>query len=118
MLKQILMKSTYKKIVFFWITLAFYMPSFAQTDTLCNPNEKIKIYGELYFNYGSSVNAYSAYNRSTIIAGQPLASTQNMLSQSFQAGFGVYSPWYLPPQPPILIATQGDFKDRINAPAH
>ena len=85
----------------------------AQTDTLCNPNENKKIFGELYFNYGSATNVYSQFNRSTFIVGQPLVSPRNMLSQANQAGFGVYSPWYLPPQPPILIATQGDFKDRI-----
>jgi len=85
----------------------------AQTDTLCNPNENKKIFGELYFNYGSATNVYSQFNRSTFIVGQPLVSPENMLSQENQAGFGVYSPWYLPPQPPILIATQGDFKDRI-----
>jgi Concanavalin A-like lectin/glucanases superfamily len=85
----------------------------AQSDTLCNPNENKKIFGELYFNYGSANNVYSQFNRSTFIVGQPLVSPQNMLSQNAQAGFGVYSPWYLPPQPPILVATQGDFKDRI-----
>ncbi|MBC7409655.1 MAG: LamG domain-containing protein, partial [Arcicella sp.] len=83
----------------------------AQTDTLCNPNEKI--FGELYFNYGSVVNAYSAFNRSNFTMGQPLVSVQSMLSQTFQSGFGVYSAFLLPPQPPILLATQGDFKDRI-----
>jgi hypothetical protein len=85
----------------------------AQTDTLCNPNENRKIFGELYFNYGSVTNSYSAFNRSNVTMGQPLASRQNMLSQSFQGGFGIYSAFLLPPQPPILLATQGDFKDRI-----
>ena len=85
----------------------------AQTDTLCNPNENVKIFGELYFNYGSSTNAFSQFNRSTFVVGQPLVSPQSMLSQEYQGGLGVYSPWYLPPQPPILLATQGDFKDRI-----
>lgn len=96
-----------------WLMLFGWQKSFAQADTLCDPNENKKIFGELYFNYGSGTNVYSAFNRSTLIVGQPLATRQNMLSQSFQAGFGVYSPWFLPPQPPILIATQGDFKDRI-----
>ncbi|MFY7911211.1 MAG: LamG-like jellyroll fold domain-containing protein, partial [Emticicia sp.] len=85
----------------------------AQTDTLCDPNENKKIFGELYFNYGSVTNAFSEFNRSTFVVGQPLASPRNMLSQQNQAGFGIYSPWFLPPQPPILIASQGDFKDRI-----
>jgi hypothetical protein len=106
------MKNIYKKLVIFWITLTFYLPSFAQ-DILCNPNENNKIFGELYFNYGSVTNAYSAYNRSNMSIGQPLVSPQNTISQKNQAGFGVYSPWYLPPQPPQLVATQGDFKDRI-----
>jgi len=70
---------------------------FSQKDTLCDPNETKKIFGELYFNYGSVTNAYSAYNRSGFVVGQPLVSTQNMLSQAYQAGLGVYSSWYLPP---------------------
>ena len=85
----------------------------AQSDTLCNPNENLKIFGELYFNYGSVTNSYSQFNRATYVVGQPLVSKQAMLSQDNQGGFGVYSPWYLPPQPPVLVATQGDFKDRI-----
>lgn len=85
----------------------------AQTDTLCNPNENRKIFGELNFNYGSATNSYSQFNRSTFVVGQPIVSPQNMLSLGFQAGFGIYSAWALPPQPPILVATQGDFKDRI-----
>ncbi|MES2516678.1 MAG: LamG domain-containing protein [Bacteroidota bacterium] len=85
----------------------------AQTDTLCNPNENKKLFGELYFNYGSVVNAYTAFNRSNFTMGQPLVSVESMLSQTNQSGFGVYSPFLLPPQPPILLATQGDFKDRI-----
>ena len=96
-----------------WLLLFGWQNTFAQSDTLCDPNENKKIFGELYFNYGSVTNAYSAFNRSTFVMGQPLASPRNMLSQGYQAGFGVYSPWYLPPQPPILGASQGDFKDRI-----
>ncbi len=85
----------------------------AQTDTLCDPNENKKIFGELYFNYGTGTNVYSSLNRSTMLAGQPLVTTSNMLSQKNQGAFGLYSAWLLPPQPPILLATQGDFKDRI-----
>lgn len=96
-----------------WLMLFGWQKTFAQADTLCDPNENKKIFGELYFTYGSATNVYSAFNRSTFVVGQPLVSPQNMLSQTSQGGFGVYSPWYLPPQPPILIASQGDFKDRI-----
>lgn len=85
----------------------------AQTDTLCNPNENKKLFSELYFNYGSASNVYSSSNRSTFILGQPLLSTKTMLSQENQAGFGVYSAFLMPPLPPLLVATQGDFKDRV-----
>lgn len=85
----------------------------AQTDTLCNPNENKKLFSELYLNYGSASNVYSSSNRSTFILGQPLLSTKTMLSQANQAGFGVYSAFLMPPLPPLLVATQGDFKDRV-----
>jgi hypothetical protein len=107
------MEKRIKYVLWFWLILFSCQKVNAQTDTLCNPNENIKIFGELYFNYGSVTNAYSAYNRSNMAIGQPLVSPQSMISQKNQAGFGVYSPWYLPPQPPQLVATQGDFKDRI-----
>ncbi|MEA5461209.1 LamG domain-containing protein [Arcicella sp. LKC2W] len=96
-----------------WLMLFGGQKIFAQTDTLCNPNEKTKIFGELYFNYGSATNSYTSFNRSTFVVGQPLASKRNMQSTTYQLGFGAYSPWYLPPQPPILVATQGEFKDRV-----
>ena len=95
------------------VLLLTFWSGYAQTDTLCNPNENTKIFGELYFNYGSVVNSYSAFNRSNFTMGQPLVSVQSMLSQSNQSGFGVYSSFLLPPQPPVLLATQGEFKDRI-----
>ncbi len=96
-----------------WLMLFGRLQTFAQTDTLCNPNENKKIFGELYFNYGSATNVYSQFNRSTFAVGQANVTPRSMLSQGNQGGLGVYSAWYLPPQPPILIATQGDFKDRI-----
>ena len=85
----------------------------AQTDTLCNPDENKKIFSELYFNYGSATNTYSSSNRSTFVMGQSLLSTKTMLTQSNQSEFGVYSSFLMPPLPPTLVATQGDFKDRV-----
>ncbi|PWK22354.1 concanavalin A-like lectin/glucanase superfamily protein [Arcicella aurantiaca] len=105
-----------KKILYLllgWLMLFGGQRIFAQTDTLCNPNEKTKIFGELYFNYGSATNSYTSFNRSTFSVGQSLVSSENMQSTIYQLGFGAYSPWFLPPQPPVLIATQGEFKDRV-----
>ena len=107
------MKNMYKKIIIFWIALAFYSPSFAQTDTLCNPNEIKKFFGETFLNYGSVTNGYSTYNRSDFTVGQPLISPTVSQSQKFQVGFGQWISWLLPPQPPTLKCSQGDFKDRI-----
>ena len=96
-----------------WLLLLNGQGAFAQADTLCNPNENQKLFSEVYFNYGSATNSFSAFNRFTYVVGQSVVSPQNMQSEGFQGGVGNYSPWYLPPQPPILIASQGDFKDRI-----
>lgn len=107
------MKKRIQFILWVWFIVFSFQKTIAQTDTLCDPNENIKIFGDLYFNYGSITNSYSAFNRSNMVIGQPLVSPQNMISQQIQAGFGMYSPWYLPPQPPQLLASQGNFKDRI-----
>ncbi len=87
----------------------------AQTDTLCNPNEAKKIFGDLYFNYGSVNNSFSNLNRTSLTVGQPLTTPLNkiMQSQNFQVGLGIWMPWLLQPAPPAVSATQGDFKDRI-----
>jgi Concanavalin A-like lectin/glucanases superfamily/Bacterial Ig-like domain len=96
-----------------WLLLFNGQGALAQADTLCNPNENQKLFSEVYFNYGSATNVFSAFNRFTYVVGQSVVSPQNMLSQGFQGGVGNYSAWFLPPQPPILTASQGDFKDRI-----
>ena len=85
----------------------------AQTDTLCNPNDYKKIFGEAYLIYGGVTNSYSPYNRSDFSLGQGAVTVSNLISQNFQVGLGLWSPWLLPPQPPTLFASQGDFKDRI-----
>lgn len=95
------------------VLLLTYWSGYAQTDTLCNPNENKKIFGEAYLTYGGVANAFSSFNRSDFTVGQAVVTVTTMLSQTFQAGFGQWSPWLLPPQPPALLASQGDFKDRI-----
>ncbi len=85
----------------------------AQTDTLCNPNEIKKIFGTSFLTYGGVTNAFNSYNRSDFTVGQAAVTVQNMLSQNRQTALGQWTPWLLPPQAPFLIASQGDYKDRV-----
>lgn len=95
------------------LLLGIHSSILAQVDTLCNPNENKTIFGEAFLTYGGVSNAFNTFNRSDFTVGQAVVTESNMLSQDFQIGLGQWSPWLLPPQPPNLIASQGDFKDRV-----
>ena len=108
------MKPLYTKwIVGIVLTFLSFFNLQAQTDTLCNPNEIKKIFGTAFLTYGGATNAFNSANRSDFTVGQAAVTAQNMLSQNRQTALGQWTPWLLPPQAPFLIASQGDYKDRI-----
>jgi hypothetical protein len=85
----------------------------AQQDTLCNPSEASKIFGEAFLTYGTFTNAYTVFNRTDVTIGQSLTTTVPVQSVNFQTGLGYWSKYLLPPQAPALLASQGDYKDHI-----
>lgn len=85
---------------------------YAQPETDCDPTEGLPVAtGDVFFNYGSTTNAFSFQNRSDLSIGQPLVG--RALSQRNTSEYGFWARFLLPPQSPRLIATQGDFPDRI-----
>jgi hypothetical protein len=85
---------------------------YAQPETECDPTEGLPVAtGDVFFNYGSTTNAFSFQNRSDLSIGQPLIG--RALSQRNASEYGFWARFLLPPQSPRLIATQGDFPDRI-----
>ncbi|MEL7162671.1 MAG: hypothetical protein AAFN92_18075, partial [Bacteroidota bacterium] len=46
---------------------------YAQSETECDPTEGLPVAtGDVFFNYGSSTNAFSFQNRSDVSIGQPV----------------------------------------------
>ena len=67
--------------------------------------------GTVFFNYGSVANSFSTKNRTTASVGETfVGATYN---QGYFTNTGFYSRFLLPPSPPIVSATEGDLKDRI-----
>jgi hypothetical protein len=84
----------------------------AQQAKDCNPSTGQPVAsGEILFNYGSATNAFSFSNRSDFTIGQPLVGRS--LSQNRITEYGFWARLLLPPQAPRVLATQGDFIDRI-----
>jgi hypothetical protein len=82
----------------------------AQQPTDCASTAPVAA-GEILFNYGSSTNAFSFSNRSDFTIGQPLVGRS--LGQNRITEYGFWARFLLPPQAPRVLATQGDFLDRI-----
>ncbi len=84
----------------------------AQVETDCNPLEGLPVAeGEVNFIYGTTTNAFSNINKSDIIVGQPLVGS--ITSQPYTSEYGIWSILRMPPQAPAVMASQGDFPDRV-----
>ncbi|WP_282773557.1 LamG domain-containing protein, partial [Phaeodactylibacter xiamenensis] len=84
-----------------------------QIDTTnCNPDEGLTVADyTAQFYYGATTDAYSNINRTNVTIGQPVVGSAQ--SQFTSAGFGYWSAFISPPQTPLVMATQGDFPDRV-----
>lgn len=67
--------------------------------------------GGMFMNYGNQVNSRGPLNRMSITIGQPLSG--NLLSQDNIADFGYWSNFLLPAKSPVVLASEGEFLDRI-----
>ena len=103
------MKTYFKRGLYLLVLMVNYCQSFSQSDTLCG----IKTNATVNLVYGTSYNAYSNGYAADLTAAQPIVTTQNMINSKYKLGVGVWSAWQLPPSPPTLFVSQGDFKDRI-----
>ncbi|OAV45701.1 LamG-like jellyroll fold domain-containing protein [Lewinella sp. 4G2] len=98
------------------LLLSLYVaPAAAQNaapETECNPTEGLPVAtGEVFLNYGAVTNSFSLQSRSSYSLGQPIVT--RMLGQRNLSEGGYWSRFLLPPQAPVVRATQGDFGDRI-----
>ena len=80
--------------------------------TSCDPNANAEISSsEVNFNYGATTNAFGFTTRSNLIVGQPF--TGKVVNRENISEYGFYARLFLPPQPASLVATQGDFPNRV-----
>lgn len=97
-----------------WMVLLGSPALYAQTidTTNCNPTEGLPVASATaQFYFGSTSDAFSNTNRANVTIGQPLVGSS--LSQTNNAEFGFWSAFISPPQPPVVLATQGDYPDRV-----
>jgi hypothetical protein len=110
------MKNIYKTLILIgWcLVLALVLP--AQSAPECNSNgaQSTTIISEVNFNYGSLTNAKNTKNRTSMTIGQIVVGEVFEPSDNGKEGaFGFWSGFILPPQAPMVTATQGDLLDRI-----
>ena len=67
--------------------------------------------GEVFFNYGSMSNAFNSTSRTSFTIGQPIIGTN--FGQDFTGGFGFWTRFLLPPNAPVVVASEGDLEDRV-----
>ena len=77
----------------------------------CDPNANLPItQGDVVFNYGGVSGAFSFKNRSSYSVGQPMVDVAVSQENTLQNGY--WARFLLPPAPPQVAASQGDFPDR------
>jgi len=85
----------------------------AQTvETDCDPLANLPAtQGDVNLFYGSTTNAFSFRNRTSVIVGQPaIGISQN---QNLNAATGYWMRFLLPPTKPVIKSSGGDFPDRV-----
>lgn len=92
---------------FFVPTLPAQVPNCSDGTVTVNTSYS----GAIFFNYGSTVNTFSVKNRTTSAVGQPFIG--EYFSQQYNGAAGFYTRFLLPPTPPLVTASEGDLKDRI-----
>ena len=84
----------------------------AQTETNCDPLASLPVsQGEINVNYGSVTNAFSFRNRTSFTVGQSIVGSG--VGKEFTSQTGFWTRFLLPPKAPQVIASQGDFPDRV-----
>jgi len=103
---------TYKKYIYLFLCLLISVTGWTQVETDCDPLSKLPVSkGDIIVNYGSVTNAFSFRNRSSFTVAQPLVGSGVGKDYTSQTGF--WTRFLLPPKAPQVIASQGDFPDRV-----
>jgi len=87
------------------------IPLVAQQVIDCTVVNEQYTQGEVFFNYGSVIDAYSIQSRSNFSVGETVVGVG--VSQTNNSLTGFWSRFWLPPLAATVTATQGDLLDRI-----
>ena len=106
------MNNTYLKGIFsLLVCLLTINIANAQDDCVPTPGAVIVRGGTINFNYGSTTNAVNSKKISSIILGEPVVGQAN--NTKYTVDYGFYAQFLLAPQAPAVIASQGEYLDRI-----
>ena len=97
-------------VILLWCS-GIAVPTFAQQVIECTVVDDQYVDGEIFFNYGSVIDAYSFQSRSSYSVGE--TSVGVGISQTFNSYSGFWSRLLIPPLPATVVATQGELLDRI-----
>jgi len=84
----------------------------AQHDTLCSPFGNVEYKTSFVLGYGSATGLQSTFQKSDVLIGQPLVDV-TQVGLDTVTKFGLVSELVLEPKAPFLVASQGDFPDRV-----
>lgn len=100
-----------KSMLSLWVCLLIPYLLLAQDDCVPTPGAVIIKGGNINFNYGSTTNAVNSKRISSIILGEPVVGQAN--DTKYTVDYGFYALFLLAPQAPAVIASQGEYLDRI-----
>ncbi len=103
----------YLYLLFAWLVAQQQGLAQAQTNPACNTFSTEEYYrGDVFFNYGSTSNAFNPAQRMNTTLGQTVVGES--FSQNYISSFGYWSRLLLPPAAPVVSCSEGDLPDRIN----
>lgn len=105
-------QNKYFKYLAILLLLGSWSTTVSGQATECDPEATVNIQGgTMFMNYGNEVNSRGALNRMSMTVGQTISG--NLLSQDHIADFGYWANFLLPCEAPVVLASEGEFLDRI-----
>lgn len=103
----------YLYLLFAWLVAQQGLAQQGQTNIACkNLSSEVFYTGDVFFNFGSTSNAFTNTKRMNTTVGQTVVGQS--YNQQSNAGFGFWSRLLLAPSAPTVLCTEGDLPDRIN----
>ena len=106
------MKNIQRHILTVVLLFAAMAAAWSQSSPNCTTVSTTDHYtGKLFFNQGSTTNAFNTTHRTNITFGQPIVGTY--FGQGHRGAFGFWARFMLAPAAPVVMASEGDLEDRV-----